>query len=68
MKIIHISTADRSGGAPIATYRLNEAMNATDGIESKMLVMNKTSSSDKVVNLSRPWYSTFKNFSHASIV
>lgn len=59
MKIIHISTADRSGGAPIATYRLNEAMNATDGIESKMLVMNKTSSSDKVVNLSGR-YSTFK--------
>ena len=59
MKIIHLSTADRSGGAPIAAYRLNEAMNATDGIESKMIVLKKTSSNDQIVNLSGR-YSTFK--------
>lgn len=49
MIIIHISTSDRISGAAIAAFRLNEAMNAVEGLESKMLVLNKTSSSDKVI-------------------
>lgn len=63
MKIIHLSTSDRSGGAPIAAYRLNEAMNAAEGLESKMLVLNKTSSSDKVINILRGSSAVRKLFS-----
>lgn len=37
MKVLHISTSDRQGGAAIAAYRLNEALQ-NEGVDSKMLV------------------------------
>lgn len=37
MKVLHISTYEKKGGAAIAAFRLNEAMNRY-GIDSKMLV------------------------------
>lgn len=40
MKVLHISTSDRQGGAAIAAYRLNEALQ-NEGVASKMLVYNK---------------------------
>ena len=40
MKVLHISTSDRQGGAAIAAYRLNEALQ-NEGVDSKMLVYNK---------------------------
>lgn len=51
MKILHISTSDRVGGAAIAAYRMNEAMNDY-GIESHLLVMNKTTSGPMLFSIS----------------
>jgi glycosyltransferase involved in cell wall biosynthesis len=41
MKIIHINTSDKLGGAAIAAFRLHNTM-LNEGIESKYLVLNKT--------------------------
>ncbi|MDD3037277.1 glycosyltransferase [Bacteroides sp.] len=41
MKIVHINYSDRMGGAAIAAYRLNEAMNLA-GMSSTLLVADKT--------------------------
>lgn len=49
MKVVHIATDDLTGGAAIAAYRLNEAMNQNN-IDSKMLVALKTSKSLNVVS------------------
>lgn len=35
MKVLHISTSDRQGGAAIAAYRLNEALQ-NEGKQSKI--------------------------------
>lgn len=51
MKVIHISTSDRQGGAAIAAFRLNEAMRLA-GIDSKMLVACKCSDENSVFSLS----------------
>lgn len=51
MKIIHISTSDRQGGAAIAAFRLNEAMRMA-GIDSKMLVACKFTDDNSVFSLS----------------
>lgn len=40
MKVIHINTSDKSGGAAIAAYRLHKAL-LKDNIDSKMLVLDK---------------------------
>lgn len=50
MKIVHVSTSDKSGGAAIATFRLNEAMRLHQ-IDSKMLVYNKSSEEKSVVQI-----------------
>ena len=42
MRIVHISTYDKKGGASIACYRLHEAL-IDKGIESDMLVMEMSS-------------------------
>lgn len=49
MNIVHISTDDLTGGAAIAAFRLNEAMNLA-GIDSKMLVARKTSAAFNVIS------------------
>jgi len=41
MKILHISTSDKNGGAAIAAFRLHNAMLST-GINSKYLVLDRT--------------------------
>ena len=48
MKVLHISYSDRSGGAAIAAYRLNEAMNFA-GIDSKMLVLQKQTKNNNII-------------------
>lgn len=47
MKVLLINTADTGGGAAIACKRLMEA-HASNGLEVKMLVMNKKSTLDNV--------------------
>jgi glycosyltransferase involved in cell wall biosynthesis len=47
LKVINISTFDLEGGAGKAAYRLHKSMQSV-GIDSKMLVLNKTSLDDSV--------------------
>lgn len=46
-KIIHLNFADKSGGAAIAAYRHNEALNQI-GYDSKLLVINKLSNNSTI--------------------
>jgi hypothetical protein len=46
MKVVHINTSDRNGGAAIAAYRLHNAM-LEDGIDSTYFVLNKSISGRK---------------------
>ncbi|MGF6906991.1 glycosyltransferase [Fusobacterium sp. PH5-44] len=47
MKILHISTSDKTGGAAIAAYRLHVAL-LKNGINSKMLVLEKTTDDKEI--------------------
>jgi glycosyltransferase involved in cell wall biosynthesis len=51
MKVLHISTYDYEGAAT-ATYRLHENL-ITHGIESKIIVSQKTKNDDKIVEIKR---------------
>ncbi len=53
MKILHLSTSDYSGGASIAAFRLHKAMLKV-GINSSMLVAEKTRIQDKNIHLFKP--------------
>lgn len=48
MKVLLVSTSDISGGGAIAAFRLMEALN-DNGVEAKMLVREKRSSSASVI-------------------
>ena len=48
MKVLHINFSDKRGGAAIAAYRHHEAM-LRRGIDSKMLVLDKTSNDPDVM-------------------
>ena len=48
MKIVHICMSDVVGGASVAAFRLNAALNEKD-IESQMVVINRRSSDKRVV-------------------
>ena len=64
MKILHISTSDRGGGAAIGAYRLVEAMRM-GGIDAQMLVLHKQSDSTFVIpisNYKRKWYKYYEPF------
>lgn len=50
MKVVHLSTSDKSGGAAIAAYRLNEAMRIHH-IDSKMLVYQKGNDDENVISV-----------------
>lgn len=50
MKIVHISTSEKIGGAAIAANRLNEAFRKNN-IDSKMLVITKTTSKESIITL-----------------
>lgn len=47
-KILHLNLSDKAGGAAIAAFRHNEALNLI-GYDSKMLVINKNSKSKSVL-------------------
>ncbi len=48
MKILHINSADKTGGAAIAAFRHSQALNSA-GFESAMLVVNKSSNDPMVL-------------------
>ncbi len=50
-KYVHITFSDNSGGAAIAAYRLHRAM-LENGLDSKMVVFNKTRSEDNIFSIS----------------
>ncbi|QSH40367.1 glycosyltransferase [Lentisphaerota bacterium ZTH] len=52
MKILHVNYYDKSGGAAKAARRLHKGL-LTAGIDSKMLVVEKRSSSESVIACSR---------------
>jgi glycosyltransferase involved in cell wall biosynthesis len=59
LKILHINTFEKSGGAAIAAFRLHDAMRVS-GIDSKYLVLNKTENDrSDIKTVSR--YSRYKN-------
>jgi glycosyltransferase involved in cell wall biosynthesis len=55
MKILHLSTYDRFGGACIAGYRQHAAL-VRQGVDSKMLVRYKVTNDPNVVSFSLPSY------------
>lgn len=50
MKVLHVATSDRSGGAAIAAYRLHQALRRA-GVESEMLVLRKVTADPTVHRL-----------------
>ena len=54
MRVLIINTSERMGGAAIAANRLMESLNGT-GIDTGMLVLHKTSHSDKVYTVGKSW-------------
>lgn len=52
MKVVHINTSDKSGGAAIAAYRLHKEL-LKKGIDSKMLVLNKTTDEKEIFSIVR---------------
>jgi glycosyltransferase involved in cell wall biosynthesis len=60
VKILHINTYDKSGGAAIAAFRLHSAM-LNEGVESKYLVLNRTiHDRDDIISIS-PYEKYIKN-------
>lgn len=51
MKILIISTSERTGGAAIAASRLLHALNRQDGIQAQMLVRDRQTNSSSVLTL-----------------
>ena len=58
MRVLIINTSERMGGAAIAANRLMESLNGT-GIDTGMLVLHKTSHSDKVHTVGKSWQRKF---------
>ena len=71
MKVLHLSTSDSVGGAAIAAYRLNEAINKKSShIQSKMFVIYKDTDDINVLESSNKFlkiYTTFKNIISSKI-
>ncbi len=55
MRVLHINTSERTGGAAIAAYRLMEALK-NNGIKAKMLVRDKQTDQMTVVQLKKSWW------------
>ncbi len=55
MRVLHINTSERTGGAAIAAYRLMEALK-NNGIKAKMLVRDKQTDQITVVQLKQSWW------------
>ena len=58
MRVLIINTSERMGGAAIAANRLMESLNDA-GIDTGMLVLHKTSHSDKVHTIGKSWQRKF---------
>ena len=58
MRVLIINTSERMGGAAIAANRLMESLNGA-GIDTGMLVLHKTSHSDKVHTVGKSWQRKF---------
>ena len=58
MRVLIINTSERIGGAAIAANRLMESLNVA-GIDTGMLVLHKTSHSDKVHTVGKSWQRKF---------
>nr|WP_320057205.1 glycosyltransferase [uncultured Bacteroides sp.] len=52
MKVLHLATSDKEGGAAIASYRLNEAMQM-NGIKSILLVCKQATTNKSVFKVGR---------------
>ena len=49
MKVLHLSYHEKTGGAAIAANRIHNSL-LKHGVDSMMLVKNKTSKSEKVIS------------------
>lgn len=58
VKVIHVSTSDRLGGAAIAAKRLNDVFNEYN-IDSKLLIRDRTLDSNKILDINAQ-YGNFK--------
>lgn len=54
MRVLIVNTSERTGGAAIAASRLLESLNSV-GVDARMLVLHKSSHSDKVIAIGKPW-------------
>lgn len=54
MRVLILNTSERTGGAAVAANRLMESLNAA-GVKARMLVLHKTSQSDRVIAIGKPW-------------
>ena len=54
MKVLIINTSDLIGGAAIAANRLMKSLNSA-GVDTQMLVLHKTSHSDKIISIGKSW-------------
>lgn len=59
MRVLIINTSERTGGAAIAASRLMESLNHA-GVKATMLVLHKTSHSNEVIPLGKPWQRKLK--------
>lgn len=67
MKILIISKSDLRGGAAIAAYRLMQALNTTD-VSAKMMVMEKMSDDDNVIQVGGAVKSKFGFYSERASI
>jgi len=56
LKVVHLSSSDLSGGASIASKRISDSL-VLSGVESNLLVQNKSSSDDRVQTTSNNFLS-----------
>jgi hypothetical protein len=61
MKILILSTSERTGGAAVAANRLMHALNKS-GQEAKMLVRDKQTDDPNVVSINTNWWKKKINF------
>ena len=54
MRVLIVNTAERTGGAAIATNRLMHALNH-NGVEARMLVRDRKTDAGQVVNIPQSW-------------
>lgn len=65
MKILHLSTSDRIGGAARATYRLHQALQRIDSVRSQILVQSKSSDDPNVISPQTVFQKSLAKIGHA---